>query len=1128
MIGMRTIQKREMQDAMYGYNSLHPSPHHLFRLQILATCVCLLLACLGTTWFGYQLFLVPQQASFAPDWGDAQWITASDGTTPVTYFRQATNLSTLPDSAFVTVAASQMFRLYVNGTYVGTNYIDVIQGNLPRAYVYDVSSVLEQGTNVLALRVANLNEQAPQVRVSLGMTYGNGALYRSGSGAGWLATSNSALAHPRYAPKLLAWTQQAFDASTWHMARVSTGMSQKPMLTVNPQVYEQPLATQWFSAGYSPDAYFVRQVSIPLSAQQTWLRLAATGTSDVYINGTLFLSWNGQAVIKNVDLSTYLSTDDTSIPYRAGLALGVYNITPFLHPGVNTVAIHVLAPGISAAEVGLDTLSAAMSVDMLTTDWTGHGTWLNSTTGWHSATHPVDGWAQGDNNALNWPTPVQIGRPGAVHTFYIPEDVTPRNVSLFPLVPFLYVVIGSIALVLGLWLVSAFMVWKGCNKLDPYRNSLRRILATMSLAFLPALALESLLMALSREPQITQPFPYTWAWATALIALVIIGFTLLWANMSTRSHAFQERRGQPQGIAPTIHEGESSPSGYSRDNPLWLPWSLPVPMLSFLPVQMRSWIRKHWALLLIVAIAIPLSCYNIGYEPYWQDELSSFYASRGVLAHGLPFFPSGFLYEKAELYSYLLALWTTVFGAGGGVPRFISVFEYLISIPLLYIVGNYFFNKRVALLATTMLALSPITLIWSRQMRMYEQAQLLSLLTVYLFYRAIQERHRVRMVYFAAISLVVMYLSHEETFITLPAILLCILMASRDRFITSDGDERYGLPSVLTQKHWWFAACICVGSIVTQLLLVHFTTPPLLGTDQTQRPFVAFTINNIPYYFDLLFAPNVLGKGTCPWITLNSILCVVGCILARYRGDMRAKYCALFPVVSLVTLVLLFVSQADRYIYTLLPYYYLMGAFALVYILQAGWQFAQTCLVQRSHEQSTMAIHERNSLTLSTRILVMLTGCLVCATILIAPMLPISGYNLFASQLFGLSYHRHYADYDAAAQYMKQHWQPGDIVISVAPANCILYYTGHVDYFFSVDRALFLLEQNGHIIETASASHALLNQDDFQTVLSQKARIWILSDNGVYQAQDFKRFTFPPDFRLVFEGYGSAIYFRGD
>ncbi|HCI80290.1 MAG TPA: hypothetical protein DHW02_11440 [Ktedonobacter sp.] len=513
-----------------------------------------------------------------------------------------------------------------------------------------------------------------------------------------------------------------------------------------------------------------------------------------------------------------------------------------------------------------------------------------------------------------------------------------------------------------------------------------------------------------------------------------------------------------------------------------------------------------------------MSCYNIGYEPYWQDELSSFYASRGVLAHGLPFFPSGFLYEKADLYSYLLALWTTVFGAGGGVPRFISVFEYLISIPLMYVVGNYFFNRRVALLATAMLALSPITLVWSRQMRMYEQAQLLSLLAVYLFYRAIQERHRIRLVYFAAIALVAMYLSHEETFITLPAILLCILIASRDRFITSDGNTRYGLPFVLTQKHWWFAACICVGSIGTQLLLVHFTNPPLLGTDQTQRPFVSFTIDNIPYYFDLLFAPGVLGKGTFPWITLNSLLCVVGCILARYRGDMRAKYCALFPVVSLVTLVLLFVSQADRYIYTLLPYYYLLGAFALVYILQMEWQFAQTCLHQNMHRRPGIP----------TRIMITLTGCLVCATVLIAPALPVSGYNLFASQLFGLSYHRHYADYDAAGQYMRAHWKPGDIVISVAPANCVLYYTGHIDYFFSVDRALFLLEQNGQVIETASAGHAMLNQDDFQTVLSQKARIWIISDNGVYQAQDFKRFTFPPDFRLVFEGYGSAIYFRGD
>ena len=41
--------------------------------------VCLLLACIGASWFSYQYFLVPQPKSFAPDWHGAQWIQAADG-----------------------------------------------------------------------------------------------------------------------------------------------------------------------------------------------------------------------------------------------------------------------------------------------------------------------------------------------------------------------------------------------------------------------------------------------------------------------------------------------------------------------------------------------------------------------------------------------------------------------------------------------------------------------------------------------------------------------------------------------------------------------------------------------------------------------------------------------------------------------------------------------------------------------------------------------------------------------------------------------------------------------------------------------------------------------------------------
>ena len=135
-------------------------------------------------------------------------------------------------------------------------------------------------------------------------------------------------------------------------------------------------------------------------------------------------------------------------------------------------------------------------------------------------------------------------------------------------------------------------------------------------------------------------------------------------------------------------------------------------------------------------------------------------------------------------------------------------------------------------------------------------------------------------------------------------------------------------------------------------------------------------------------------------------------------------------------------------------------------------------------------------------------------------MLPISNFDLFVSRAFGIQYRRHFADYDNVAQYMQYHMRPGVIV---------LYEVGKVDAYFSVDRALFLFENNGQIVETTSGSHPLLNEAEFHNILAKHNRIWLITDNGGYQGGVTKngRFVFPPaDFHLVYEGYGSGIYFR--
>ena len=111
--------------------------------------VCLLLASIGTSWFAYQTFLQPAPTMYTPDWHGAKWIQATDGTSSVAYFRYTTNLAVLPDAAFVTIASSQVFDLFVNGYSVDTSYRDFQQGQFPQTYMYDVDSLLHPGLNVI-------------------------------------------------------------------------------------------------------------------------------------------------------------------------------------------------------------------------------------------------------------------------------------------------------------------------------------------------------------------------------------------------------------------------------------------------------------------------------------------------------------------------------------------------------------------------------------------------------------------------------------------------------------------------------------------------------------------------------------------------------------------------------------------------------------------------------------------------------------------------------------------------------------------------------------------------------------------------------------------------------------------
>ena len=1089
---------------------------YLHRMALL----CIFLACLGANWFTYQFYLVPQPKSYAPSWGNARWIEAAGGAAPVSYFRYATTLNDQPDGAFVTIAASQVFRLYVNGFYVGSNSSDFRRGNIEQAYMYDVTSILKVGQNVVAIRVGNDDQRPPSVVANFGVDHGNSvALY--GTGKGWVATSDSSAVYSHDTDstgKANSWTDIGYSSTPWAPALEATAPQLSTVLTANPLIYELPNSLHWISTGGGHDAYFVRQLSLPDGTTGAWLRIVATGTANVYINGKLYFVWNGAPLAHPTDLPHYLTDRERIIHYQSGLALGVYDISLYVHPGINTIAVHVLTPGVSGALSGLDNLNASLSLDFLYNDAQNHPNLLDTPTGWHASRVSAPGWEQGNSASLSWASAISISRPGPSHLFYVPYSETQRSSEFVSLPDVAKVLLCTTGLVLGLWfLVSLGLVRRYCA-------SIREALDVVSLAYLPALVCEAALLILSREPLIPRPFPYTGSWGGVLVFLVLLGYLLIW--LSTRmiqkrtslSDAYAVVRFAP--LAPQFpligawvgstqaHLSKIRSGKHGR-------WSL-ITHHSWL------WLREHWALIPIIVIAFPLITYNLTYDPYWQDELTSFLAAKGILAHGIPALPSGFIYTKGELYSYMLALSTKVFGEQGGAPRLISITEYLLSLPLLYCVGCYFFDRRVAWLATAMLAFSPMALSWGREVRMYEQAQFITILVIYLFYKTMDESAPIWLIYAAIGSLVLDYLSHEEVFIIFPGLVLWVVVLSRDK------KHRYF--AVLRNKHWWIAGTIGASVIVLQLLAANLTHPPILGTDSSQRPYIQFATDGIPYYIKLMFFPLALphSQGQ-PLITLDSALAALGSFWAFRRSDGRAKYCAWFLLVGFFTLVFLFTLRSDRYIYTLLPIYYLMGSYAALIILRTMWSFART-ITLRQQLQSTGSLVGRPSLVLPMKIILGCTTSVACFCLLALPALPIADFNYVVSRQFNLSYFRHHPDYDNAGQYVQQHWKKGDIVISLSPAISVLYYVGHIDYFFSVDHALYLFERDGHIVDTPTGSTPILSQSDFKSVLDTHARIWVIAggaNQNLPRIRGKAKFIFPPDFHLVYEGYDSYIYLRG-
>jgi predicted membrane-bound mannosyltransferase len=133
----------------------------------------------------------------------------------------------------------------------------------------------------------------------------------------------------------------------------------------------------------------------------------------------------------------------------------------------------------------------------------------------------------------------------------------------------------------------------------------------------------------------------------------------------------------------------------------------------------------------ITCAGLALRVIRLDMQPLWWDEgYSVFFATRDF----------GTMLDRTArdihppLYYALLQYWMMPFGKSQVALRLFSVLIGVLAIPLLYVLARRLFPKpRIALISALILAIAPLHIYYSQEIRMYGLVTLLGLASIYLF-----------------------------------------------------------------------------------------------------------------------------------------------------------------------------------------------------------------------------------------------------------------------------------------------------------------------------------------------------------------------------------------------------------
>ena len=229
-----------------------------------------------------QTYFSPKQRQYQLDFGDAQWIEPPE-VAPVAYFRKEVFLSVPPEQAWLEVAATDNYELFVNGRSVGKE-----SGVKTRvAGIYDIKRRLKAGTNVIAVSISRISYPGSAQLLVRGLIKEPGGRVTSLlSDEHWRVTANKGIVEGSE-----EWTSPLVEEELWPNARRSV-INGKPVpiawVDTNPLLLQLPTSGSWIMAeNAGTEAVFSTSINADEARQETWIQVASSGDVDLLVNGHL-------------------------------------------------------------------------------------------------------------------------------------------------------------------------------------------------------------------------------------------------------------------------------------------------------------------------------------------------------------------------------------------------------------------------------------------------------------------------------------------------------------------------------------------------------------------------------------------------------------------------------------------------------------------------------------------------------------------------------------------------------------------------------------------------------------------------------------------------------------------------